>query len=142
MNETKPLFPDISVGTASGNGTGNALPPIDGSAGLAARDAGIAKVAGRDPSWQEQCVRHLLRWARERPIKDPDSQPKFALEEFVMHYRMVLKGPEPHHPNAWGAITKHPDFKAHIGTLGETRRSYHKAAKARRVLLYFMKPGG
>jgi len=123
MTQDTSKFPDISM--------------PDPAVGVEARDAGIAKITSRDPKWHEARVRELLRWACTIRPKD---NPKFALEEFAAYYRAVLKGPEPHHPNAWGALTKHPDFKAHFATLGETRRSFHKAAKARRVLLYFYRP--
>jgi hypothetical protein len=101
-----------------------------GKAGEALRDEGIRKVAGRDPEWQRDAITALMIWQADR--REP-----WAVEEFRAYWSMVLHKPEPHHPNAWGAITKDAEFKRCIANTGIYRKSFHTTARGRRVALYF-----
>jgi hypothetical protein len=82
--------------------------------GIAARDAGIARVSAR----AEDFLVIMRRVAREIAL----TKGRVTSDELRIYARD--HGIKPHHPNAWGAIFKGPNW-IHVGTLQSAKKSNH-----------------
>jgi hypothetical protein len=97
--------------------------------GPALRDAGIARVMENNDIWAHEVERAFRYWLAA------ESDPVFTFEQFRVWATSNGLG-EPHHPNAWGGLTKR--FKHFVQPVGYTT-SERPEAHARLTRTYTRK---
>lgn len=96
---------------------------------LELRDRGISQVTDNAAPWPEEVEEHL-RW-----FLIGNWPETFTVESF-REYATARGLREPHHRNAWGAVTKMKFWKDRCEPTGEYRKAATVSAHARAVMVW------